>query len=198
MAYNDVSDQPLAYRAQDPGRRGLRGRQDDLHRRGERDRAADARRSSSPRPASASTTSTGVEHKTTTTVAMDFGRITLDPRASSSTCSARRGRTASGSCGTSCPTGRSARSSSPTPAVWRTASPRSTSSSSRGIGFIVAVNEFDGAFRYEPEEVRAALDLKPHVPVVLCDARTARSATSVLVAPDSGTCSRPPPSRRTR
>ena len=53
---------------------------------------------------------------------------------------------------------------------------------SRGIKFIVAVNEFDGAFRYEPEEVRAALELKPHVPVILCDARQQRSATSVLVA----------------
>jgi signal recognition particle receptor subunit beta len=52
----------------------------------------------------------------------------------------------------------------------------------RGIKFIVAVNEFDGAFRYEPEEVRAALDLKPDVPVTLCDARDTHSATSVLVA----------------
>ncbi|MGH3245915.1 MAG: GTP-binding protein [Trebonia sp.] len=52
----------------------------------------------------------------------------------------------------------------------------------RGIRFIVAVNEFDGAFRYEPEEVRAALDLKPHVPVILCDARQPRPAMSVLVA----------------
>jgi signal recognition particle receptor subunit beta len=51
----------------------------------------------------------------------------------------------------------------------------------RGIPFLVAVNEFDGAFRYEPEEVRAALKLDPRVPVVLCDARVGRSATSVLV-----------------
>lgn len=52
----------------------------------------------------------------------------------------------------------------------------------RGIKFIVAVNEFDDAFRYAPEEVRAAIDLKPHVPVTMCDARDTRSATSVLVA----------------
>lgn len=51
----------------------------------------------------------------------------------------------------------------------------------RGIKFVVAINEFDGAFRYEQEEVRAALELKPHVPVTLCDARDPRSATSVLV-----------------
>jgi signal recognition particle receptor subunit beta len=51
----------------------------------------------------------------------------------------------------------------------------------RQVKFVVAVNEFDDGFRYEPEEVRAALELKPHVPVVLCDARDSRSATSVLV-----------------
>jgi signal recognition particle receptor subunit beta len=52
----------------------------------------------------------------------------------------------------------------------------------RGIDFIVAVNEFDGSYRYDPEEVRAALDLKPEVPVVLCDARQASSGTHVLVS----------------
>jgi uncharacterized protein len=51
----------------------------------------------------------------------------------------------------------------------------------RGISFLVAVNEFDGAYHYEPDEVRAALDLKPNVPVVLCDARRSSSATAVLV-----------------
>ncbi|WP_017607462.1 GTP-binding protein [Nocardiopsis xinjiangensis] len=53
---------------------------------------------------------------------------------------------------------------------------------SRGVHFLVAVNEFDGAFHYEPEEVRAALKLDPRTPVVLCDARDSRSATTVLVA----------------
>jgi uncharacterized protein len=52
----------------------------------------------------------------------------------------------------------------------------------RGIRFVVAVNEFDGAFRYEPAEIRTALDLKPHVPVTQCDARDPRSATTVLVS----------------
>ncbi|MCF3963541.1 hypothetical protein L1885_18140, partial [Streptomyces fuscigenes] len=27
----------------------------------------------------------------------------------------------------------------------------------RGIGFVVAVNEFDGAFRYSPDEIRSAI-----------------------------------------
>lgn len=51
----------------------------------------------------------------------------------------------------------------------------------RDVSFVVAVNEFDGSFRYEPEEVRQALDIKPHVPVVLCDARHHKSAISVLI-----------------
>jgi uncharacterized protein len=51
---------------------------------------------------------------------------------------------------------------------------------SRGIHFLVAVNEFDDAFRYEPEEVRAALELDERVPIVLCDARDGQSATSTL------------------
>ncbi|WP_031508897.1 GTP-binding protein [Streptomyces megasporus] len=51
----------------------------------------------------------------------------------------------------------------------------------RGLGFVVAVNEFDGAHRYHPDEIRAAIDLKPEVPVVMCDARHASSGTQVLV-----------------
>lgn len=51
----------------------------------------------------------------------------------------------------------------------------------RGIKFVIAANEFDGAFRYDVEEIRAALKIKPHVPVTLCDARDQRSATSVLI-----------------
>jgi uncharacterized protein len=50
----------------------------------------------------------------------------------------------------------------------------------RGTRFLVAVNEFDGAFRYEPEEVRSALGLDPRVPIVVCDARDRESAISVL------------------
>lgn len=51
----------------------------------------------------------------------------------------------------------------------------------RGTPFIVAVNCFDGAERHEPENVRIALDLDPDVPVVLCDVRRRASAKSVLV-----------------
>jgi signal recognition particle receptor subunit beta len=52
----------------------------------------------------------------------------------------------------------------------------------RGTPFIVAVNCFDGARRYKPEEVQHALDLDPEVPVLLCDARHRDSGKEVLIA----------------
>ena len=51
----------------------------------------------------------------------------------------------------------------------------------RGMPFVVAVNEFDGAHRYRGEEVRTALDLGAEVPVVLCDARVQSSGIRVLL-----------------
>src|ERR1700678_1331230 len=52
----------------------------------------------------------------------------------------------------------------------------------RQIPFIVALNCFDGARRYDVEDVRAALDLEPEMPIVLCDARSRESAKEVLIA----------------
>ncbi|MEU9717681.1 ATP/GTP-binding protein [Streptomyces sp. NPDC047976] len=52
----------------------------------------------------------------------------------------------------------------------------------RGIGFVVAVNEFDGGHRYTSQEVRDAVGLDPDVPVVRCDARLTRSGTGTLAA----------------
>ena len=51
----------------------------------------------------------------------------------------------------------------------------------RRLAFVVAINCFDGAHRYDPAEVQAALDLGPKVPVVLCDARQPESVKSVLI-----------------
>ncbi len=51
----------------------------------------------------------------------------------------------------------------------------------RRLPFAVAINCFEGADRYDPAEVRAALDLGPRVPVVLCDAREMGSVKNVLV-----------------
>jgi signal recognition particle receptor subunit beta len=52
---------------------------------------------------------------------------------------------------------------------------------SRGIEFLIAVNEFDDALRYQADDVRSALDLKPDIPVIFCDARDRGSATGVLI-----------------
>ncbi|MFE7316883.1 ATP/GTP-binding protein [Streptomyces sp. NPDC057555] len=52
----------------------------------------------------------------------------------------------------------------------------------RGLPFVVAVNCFDGADRYPAETVKDALDLDPTVPVLLCDARLRESSREVLVA----------------
>lgn len=50
-----------------------------------------------------------------------------------------------------------------------------------GMPFVVAVNCFEGAKRFRPEAVRTALDLNSGVPVVLCDARQRSSSRDVLV-----------------
>jgi signal recognition particle receptor subunit beta len=52
----------------------------------------------------------------------------------------------------------------------------------RGIPFLVAVNQFDDALTYPEDEVRAALELRPNVPIVTCDARRRESAVGVLLA----------------
>ncbi|MGW4032980.1 GTP-binding protein [Streptomyces sp. NPDC004838] len=122
----------------------------------------------------------GVESKTTTTVAMDFGRITLDERHVlylfgtpgqerfwflwDELCEGALGAVVLAD---------TRRLADSFPAV--------DFFERRGLGFAVAVNEFDGSYRYEPEEVRAAMDLGPEVPIVLCDARTASSGIGTLV-----------------
>jgi signal recognition particle receptor subunit beta len=123
---------------------------------------------------------TGIERKTTTTVAMDFGRITIDRRHILylfGTPGQERfwfmwDELSAGAMG----------------AVVLADTRRLQDCfaavdffESRGIGFLVAVNQFDNAFRYEPADVRSALDLRPDVPIVSCDARDGRSATGVLV-----------------
>lgn len=52
----------------------------------------------------------------------------------------------------------------------------------REIPFIVGLNRFDGARWYDPEDVRVALDLDPYRPIVACDARSRESAKEVLIA----------------
>ncbi|MFE5719087.1 ATP/GTP-binding protein [Streptomyces erythrochromogenes] len=123
----------------------------------------------------------GVEAKTTTTVALDFGRITLDDRHVlylfgtpgqhrfwflwEELCAGALGAVVLAD---------TRRLADCFPAV--------DFFERRGIGFVVAVNEFDGCHRYTPDEVRDAVGLGPEVPVVRCDARLASSGTVTLAA----------------
>ncbi|MER6673992.1 ATP/GTP-binding protein [Streptomyces sp. NPDC000983] len=122
----------------------------------------------------------GVENKVETTVAMDFGRITLDPRHVLylfGTPGQERfwfmwDELCEGALG----------------AVVLADTRRLEDCfaavdffEQRGLGFILAINEFDGSYRYDPEEVRAALDLEPGIPVVRCDARISSSGVQTLL-----------------
>jgi signal recognition particle receptor subunit beta len=123
----------------------------------------------------------GVEDKNTTTVAMDFGRITFDENLVLylfGTPGQDRfwfmwDELAYGALG----------------AVVLTDTRRLADSfpaidyfERRGTPFIVAVNRFDGARAYAPDDVRVALDLDPEVPVVICDARRRESVKQTLIA----------------
>lgn len=125
----------------------------------------------------------GVEAKTTTTVAMDFGRITLPLQNVQLLLFGAPGQSrflyiwddlSLGALG----------------AVVLADTRRLADSfdvvaffEKRAIPFVVAVNEFEGApFQYTPDEVREALELPPAVPVLRCDAREKRSARNVLLS----------------
>lgn len=122
---------------------------------------------------------TGVERKTTTTVAMDFGRITITPELVLylfGTPGQDRfwfmwDQLARGAIG----------------AVVLADTRRLESCFAaidyferRGIPFVIGVNCFDESEPYHPDEVRQALDLDAVVPVLLCDARQLESNKYVL------------------
>lgn len=123
---------------------------------------------------------TGVAGKTTTTVALDFGRITINPEVVLYLFG--------------------------TPGqdrfwfMWKELSAGALGAvvladtrrladcfgavdffESRDIPFIVAVNCFDDADIYHEDEVRHALDIGSHVPIQFCDARDRGSGKQVLV-----------------
>ena len=52
----------------------------------------------------------------------------------------------------------------------------------RNLPFLIAINEFEGATRYPIQEVRKALALPEHIPVITVDARDRKSATDALIA----------------
>jgi len=123
---------------------------------------------------------TGVGGKTTTTVALDFGRITLGQSVSlylfglpgQERFSFMWDELAYGALG-AVVLADVRRLSDCFPSVNYFEAQR--------LPFVVAINCFDGAPRYEAEEVRAALDLASDVPVVLCDARDLASVKQVLI-----------------
>jgi len=50
-----------------------------------------------------------------------------------------------------------------------------------GLPYIIAVNCFDGVFAYEIDDIREALSVAPHVPVVTLDARDRESVKAALI-----------------
>jgi signal recognition particle receptor subunit beta len=122
-----------------------------------------------------------VEHKSTTTVAMDFGRITVRDGLSLylfGTPGQDRfwflwDELAHGALG-AVVLADTRRLDASFPAI--------DYFEHRSIPFVIAVNQFPGARSYRTEEVATALDLDEGIPVVLCDARVRASGKEVLIA----------------
>jgi signal recognition particle receptor subunit beta len=53
---------------------------------------------------------------------------------------------------------------------------------SAGLPFIVAVNGFNGDFPHAMADVQEALSVSPHVPIVECDARDRKSTKAALIS----------------
>ncbi|MGW1891154.1 GTP-binding protein [Streptomyces sp. NPDC002004] len=51
-----------------------------------------------------------------------------------------------------------------------------------GLPYVVAVNHFDGSERFEPDDVREALTVPAHIPVLIMDARQRISVVETLLA----------------
>ncbi|TDC73863.1 ATP/GTP-binding protein [Actinomadura sp. 7K507] len=51
----------------------------------------------------------------------------------------------------------------------------------RGVPFIIGVNRFEGAGNHTAQQVRDALDLAPDIPVISCDVRDREDAKRVLI-----------------
>jgi signal recognition particle receptor subunit beta len=123
----------------------------------------------------------GIEHKTTTTVALDFGRITFPSANLITYLFGTPGQArfwfmwndlSRGALG----------------AVVLVDTRRLADSfeaisffEHRHIPYLIAINQFDGALRYPVDTVREALTVAADVPVVMCDARSTRSVRDVLI-----------------
>ncbi|MGW2486863.1 GTP-binding protein [Streptomyces sp. NPDC001606] len=51
-----------------------------------------------------------------------------------------------------------------------------------GLPYVVAVNHFDGSERFDPEDVREALTIPAHIPVMIMDARRRISVIETLLS----------------
>jgi uncharacterized protein len=122
----------------------------------------------------------GVEGKQTTTVAMDFGRITISPRLlvylfgmpGQQRFWFMWNDLASGTLG-AVVVADTRRLADCFPAI--------DYFEQRDTPFVVALNCFDGERRQDVSEIRRALDVDMHVPVVLCDARERASCRDALI-----------------
>jgi signal recognition particle receptor subunit beta len=52
----------------------------------------------------------------------------------------------------------------------------------QNVPFVIALNVFPDSREHPVEEIRDALDISPHTPVVICDARDRASSRDVLIA----------------
>ena len=52
----------------------------------------------------------------------------------------------------------------------------------RGLPYLIAVNCFNGELRHQMEEIREAMAIGPHVPIGPCDARDQQSTKQALIA----------------
>ena len=123
---------------------------------------------------------TGVEDKTQTTVALDFGRITISPDVVLylfGTPGQDRfwfmwDELAQGAVGAVVLVD-TRRLGTSFPAI--------DYFERRGIPFVAAVNRFFGECPYSEDEIRAALELHPEVPLVWCDARDRATSKLALI-----------------
>ncbi|HSA49950.1 MAG TPA: ATP/GTP-binding protein [Yinghuangia sp.] len=124
---------------------------------------------------------TGVEGKTTTTVALDFGRITLD-RGLVLYLFGTPGQDRFWFMWDELALGALGAIVLADPRRLADAFPAVDYFELRGLPFVVAVNCFDGVCEFGVDEVADALDLDPHVPVVMCDARVRDSGKLAMTA----------------
>jgi hypothetical protein len=52
----------------------------------------------------------------------------------------------------------------------------------RGIPYVVGLNTFDGILLHRAEDVREAMAIDPSIPMVTCDARSRESTKNILIA----------------